>query len=186
MTVHADTPGARAGRGAAPWLIVEGVIAFILGIAALVLPMAAGVAAALVVGWVLAIGGIVGFIALFGRATAGHRALSFVSALVALVAGALMLWNPLIGTASLVLVAAAYFLVDGIVLIGQSIGLRRQGEKAWGWLMLNGVLDIVLGLALGFFGPLVAPVMVGLVVGIDLMLWGAAMAAIGLARRRAP
>lgn len=185
MTVHPHAPARGAARPATSWLIVEGVVAFILGIIALVLPMAAGVAAALVVGWVLVISAILGFVALFGDRGAGHRGLSLFSALVALVAGALMLWNPLVGTASLVLVAAAYFLVDGVTLVFQARHFGRGGRQGSGWLMLNGVLDIALGLALGLFGPFVAPVVVGLVVGIDLMLWGAAMAAIGAAARRA-
>jgi uncharacterized membrane protein HdeD (DUF308 family) len=47
---------------------------------------------------------------------------------------------------SLVLVFAAYAVVDGVLAITSAVRAARQSER-WGWLALEGVVDIVAGIA---------------------------------------
>ena len=49
---------------------------------------------------------------------------------------------------ALVLVFAAYSLVDGILGVVLAVRGARKGER-WGWLLFNGLLGIVVGVAIG-------------------------------------
>ena len=58
--------------GKSPWLTIEGVLLILLGIAALVMPLMAGLAATLVFAWILILTGMIGLISAFaGSGTGG-------------------------------------------------------------------------------------------------------------------
>jgi uncharacterized membrane protein HdeD (DUF308 family) len=66
--------------------------------------------------------------------------------LIAVAIGILTLWMPAVSLASLVLVFAAYMLADGI--LGIIAAVRAAGRyERWGWLVLEGLLDIGAGVA---------------------------------------
>lgn len=64
--------------------------------------------------------------------------------LIAVVLGILTFWMPAISLASLVLVFAAYMLADGVLGIVAAMRAARRHER-WGWLVLEGLLDIGAG-----------------------------------------
>lgn len=66
--------------------------------------------------------------------------------LVAIALGILTLWMPAVSLASLVLVFAAYMLADGVLGIVAAVRAARRHER-WGWLVLEGLLDIGAGVA---------------------------------------
>jgi uncharacterized membrane protein HdeD (DUF308 family) len=66
--------------------------------------------------------------------------------LVAVALGILTLWMPAVSLASLVLVFAAYMLADGVLGIVAAVRAARRHER-WGWLVLEGLLDIGAGVA---------------------------------------
>lgn len=183
MTASAFAPADR--RKAASWFIAEGVILVILGILAAALPAFAGLAAALVLGWVLVLGGVLGLASFLGSRAHAHPVWSLVSALAALVAGAFVLWAPIAGAVALALFVAAYFAVDGVSLIALGLDQRRRASRGWGWLVASGVVDLLLGAVVLALGPLSDLVLVGLMVAIDLVFGGIALAMLGLAARRA-
>jgi uncharacterized membrane protein HdeD (DUF308 family) len=183
MTSDATAP--VSGHRPSSWLTIEGVLAVALGVLALVLPFAAGLAAALVVAWVLLLSGVVGLVGLFAGRGEAHPFWSLISTLAALVAGGFMLWFPILGAVSLVIVIAAYLIVDGVAIVLLSLDHRRRGDRGWGWLMAVAVLDLIFGVLVLMFGPVFAPTVVGIVVGIDLVLGGLALLSLGWARRRA-
>src|SRR5579875_2975469 len=125
------------------WFTLEGVLLIILGVLAIALPIAAGLAAALVIGWVLLLSGILGLVAVFRARHLAHPGWSAASAVIALLAGLLILWNPFAGAITLAVLLGAYFLVDGIVLIGLSLDQRRRSSR-WSWMLGSGILDLIL------------------------------------------
>jgi uncharacterized membrane protein HdeD (DUF308 family) len=64
--------------------------------------------------------------------------------LIAVALGILTFWMPAISLASLVLVFAAYMLADGVLGIIAAVRAARRHER-WGWLVLEGLLDIGAG-----------------------------------------
>src|SRR5947209_4387934 len=81
--------------------LAEGIILVILGLGAIVVPAIAGLATTIFLGWMLLLGGVVGLISTFwGRGLPGYW-WSLLSALVAVFAGAVLLWYPLQGLVTL-------------------------------------------------------------------------------------
>lgn len=69
----------------------------------------------------------------------------------AIALGVLTLALPAVSLASLVLLFAAYMVADGIFGIGSGVRAARRGER-WGWLVLEGLLNIAAGV-----GALILP-----------------------------
>jgi len=185
MTVQdiAATEG-KDRRGAAPWFIAEGVVLILLAIVAAVLPLGAGLAAALVFGWVLILSGVMGFVAMFGHRGHAHWLWAALSALVAFVAGVLILWRPIFGAIALAVFIAAYLLVDAVALTGIGLDQRKRGAKGWIWLIVSSAVDLVLAAIILAMGPLHDVVLLGFFIAFDLLMAGIALITIGFAARR--
>jgi uncharacterized membrane protein HdeD (DUF308 family) len=181
-TISAQPP---LRRSAAPWFIVEGVLLLILGALAAVLPGLAGVAGALVFGWVLILAGVFGLASVFGARHHAHMWLSVISGLVALLVGALIVWRPLVGAVTLAIFIAAYLLIDGVALIGLAMDQRKRAARGWPWLVVSGVIDLLLGLVILAMGPLSDSVLLGFIIAIDLAFAGIALITLGWHARRA-
>ena len=164
--------------------LIEGIILMVLGAAAILVPPLAGVATAIVLGWLFLIGGIVGLIATFGSRHAPGFIWSLLSAVVAIVAGGVLLWNPLVGLVTLTYVLIAYFIADGALIIVLAVTHRRALSGRWEWMLVNGIIDLVLAAIIiaGLPGTLLWAL--GLLVGIDLVFGGASLIAMALAARR--
>ena len=165
--------------------LAEGLILCILGLGAIVVPPLAGLATTLFLGWLFLVAGLVGLYFTFRAKSAPGFGWALLSAIAALCAGALLLWNPFQGLATLTYVLVAYFIVDGAAIIFLAIAHRSELSGKWEWLLLNGVMDLILaGIILsGLPGTLVWAL--GLLVGIDLLFGGASLIAMALAARKA-
>jgi uncharacterized membrane protein HdeD (DUF308 family) len=165
--------------------LAEGIVVTILGLAAIIVPPIAGLFATVVLGWLLLIAGAVGlFVTLRSRQAPGF-AWALLSALAALVAGGLLLWNPLQGLVTLTYVMTAFFIVDGVLTIVLAIAHRRELTGKWEWMMVNGIIDLLLAaiIIMGFPGTLVWAF--GLLLGIDMIFGGASLIAVALQARKA-
>jgi uncharacterized membrane protein HdeD (DUF308 family) len=180
-----DATAAIARRGAAPWFIVEGILLVVLGVVAAVLPALAGVAAALVFGWVLVLSGVFGLVSLFGARAHTHLVWGAISAVVAMAAGLLVVTFPLAGAVALALFVAAYLLIDAVAMVGLALDQRKRGGWAWIWLLIAALASAVLAVFVLLLGAGGDAVLVGVIVAIDLVVGGTALLTLGLAARRA-
>jgi uncharacterized membrane protein HdeD (DUF308 family) len=164
--------------------LAEGIILTVLGLAAILLPFLAGLAATIFLGWLFLIAGIVGLVFTFRARGAPGFGWSLLSALAALVAGALLLWNPLRGLATLTYVLVAFFIFDGVLMVFLSLAHRRELSRKWEWILVNGVVDLILAgiIISGMPGTLVWAL--GLIVGIDMIFGGASLLSMALAARK--
>ena len=165
--------------------LTEGIILSLLGLAAIVLPPVAGLVATVLLGWLFLIAGIVGLVATLRARQAPGFGWSLLSALVAVIAGGALLWNPLQGLVTLTFVLTAFFVVDGILIIALAIAHRRELSGKWEWMMLNGVVDLVLAAIIISGLPGTISWALGLLVGIDMMFGGASLIAMALEARKA-
>jgi uncharacterized membrane protein HdeD (DUF308 family) len=165
--------------------LMEGIVLLVLGAAAIMLPPLAGIATTIVLGWLFLAGGIIGLVSTFGARQAPGFAWALLSAVVAVIAGGVLLWNPVEGLVTLTYVLIAFFIVDGILIIALAISHRRALSGRWEWMMVNGIIDLVLAAVIisGLPGALLWAL--GLLVGIDLVFGGASLIAMALAARKA-
>jgi uncharacterized membrane protein HdeD (DUF308 family) len=177
----------RATRLGAHWkfFMGEGVILVVLGIAAIILPQIASITLAILVGWLLLMAGIVGLVSTFGARHAPGFLLSLLSALAGIVAGIVLLFWPLSGVLTLTLVLSAFLIVEGVVSIFYALEHRRELSGRWGMLLFSGVVDLLLAALIIGGLPGSAAWAIGILLGINLTLGGAALIAMALHARKA-
>ena len=97
-----------------------------------------------------------------------------------LVVGLFMLEDPTHAAKILTLILAASFLAGGLLRILFSIVLRFP---SWPWVLLNGVVNLILGMLIWNEWPESAYWVIGLFVGIDLLFHGWAWVILALTVR---
>ncbi len=164
--------------------LAEGIALSVVGLAAIIVPLIAGLFTTVFLGWLFLIAGIVGLVATLRARPAPGFGWSLLSAFVAVIAGGVLLWNPLRGLVTLTYVLIAFFIVDGILIIILAIAHRRELSGKWEWMMVNGVIDLILvGILIsGLPGTQVWTF--GILVGVDLMFGGASLVAMALEARK--
>jgi uncharacterized membrane protein HdeD (DUF308 family) len=190
MTMNQQTDAERIGRAVASaihehWVLflIEGIILIILGIAAIVLPVIATLAITIVIGWLFLISGVVGLITTFWMRHAPGFWWSLLSAIIAIIAGILLLLWPITGMVSVTLVLIAFFVIEGIATIMYAIEHRNQITGRWGWMLTSGIIDLILaGIILAGL-PGTAEWALGLLVGINMLFGGVAMIGMAVAAR---
>jgi uncharacterized membrane protein HdeD (DUF308 family) len=150
----------------------------------MLIPLLAGLATTIFLGWLFLIAGAVGLLATLRARQAPGFVWSLLSAVVALLVGGVLVWNPLQGLVTLTYVMIAFFVVDGIFIISLALAHRRELSGRWEWMMANGVVDLVLAgvVIAGMPGTLIW--VVGLLVGIDLLFGGASLIVMALTARK--
>lgn len=167
------------------FFLLEGIVLVILGSLAIIVPAIASLALEIFIGWLLLAGGAMGLAGtLFGHRVPGFW-WSMLSAVLAIVAGGLLVWSPIGGVLSLTFLLSVYFLVDGFASIMFAIDHRRHYSKTWGWLLASGVFDLLLAGLIILGLPGTAAWVIGLVVGIDLVFGGWSLIAVALGARTA-
>jgi uncharacterized membrane protein HdeD (DUF308 family) len=165
--------------------LIEGIVLFVLGLAAILLPQFASLAIAVVLGWLFLIGGVIGlWTTVMMRGMPGYW-WSLVSALVTIAAGVLLIGWPVSGALSLTFILTAFLIADGVLMILFGIEHRRQMSQRWGWFVVNGVIDLILAAIIIAGLPGTALWVLGLIIGIDLLFGGISLISFALAARKA-
>jgi uncharacterized membrane protein HdeD (DUF308 family) len=167
------------------FLLIEGIILLVLGAAAIIVPPIATLAVAIILGWLFFISGIVGLVMTFMTRHAPGFWWSLFSAILALVAGVILIGWPVSGAVSLTLVLIVFFIMEGVATIMYALDHKRELSGRWGWLLASGIVDLALA-AIIFAGlPGTAAWAIGLLVGINMLFGGAALIGFALHARHA-
>ena len=167
------------------FFLVEGIVLMLLGMAAILVPVLASLTVAIFLGWLFLVGGVVGGVTTLMNRHAPGFWWALLSALVTILVGVYLVGWPVSGAISLTLVLAAYLIVDGIISMMFALEHRRQLSSRWGWLFLNGVIDLVLAALIVWLIPGAALWALGLIIGIDFVFGGASLIALAFAARHA-
>ena len=163
--------------------LVEGVVLLVLGATAVVLPLLATLALTIIIGWLFLVSGVVGLITSFWMRQAPGFWWSLISAVLGVAVGFVLLASPLSGAFSLTLVLVVFFIIEGAASIMFALDHKRELTGKWGWMLVSGIVDLVLG-AMIFGGlPSTAAWAIGLLVGINMVFGGAALIAMALHAR---
>src|SRR5690625_5162369 len=133
------------------------------------------------VGWLLIVGGISGLITII-RAGSSESGFwwNLITAIVFILAGVSLLWQPLTGILTLTIILAAYLIASGLSKIAASFGYRRDVGRGWGWMLFSALVDLALGIIIVLGLPGVAGWVLGLLVGINLFFTGVALIMLAL------
>ncbi len=166
------------------WILflIQGVILAALGLLAIGAPFLATVVVVKLAGWLFLIGGVVALASLFtGRRMPGSF-WSFLSAIVSIIAGLYILYQPLAGMLSLTLVLAAFFFAQGVTQSFAALSHRRV-LRSWGWVLLSGIVDLILGGIILSGWPETSAWVLGILVGVNLFMFGIALIMTAFASR---
>ena len=163
-------------------LAMAGGVIGLLGVLAIAFPLATGLSITYGIGLLLVVGGVVhgahAFTARGWRGSLWQLTLGVVSVL----AGLVVLANPILGLASLTLLVIAYLLVDGVAELATSY--RMAGQPGRGWVAASGAISLALAALLWAGFPVDAAWAVGLLVGVSLLVTGSSMVLVAFAGRR--
>ncbi len=173
-----ETPRrAPAGWG---WVLAYGVLMILVGIFALLDPLAAGFAAGVIFGVALIAYGVFAIAAGVSAFSTGAKALEILLGVIAIAAGLFSLFDPFRGAASLAWAIGLWLLVSGISQL--AYGVRGLHYKMWR--LLLGIVDIALGAYLLFSGPLSGLVFVAAIVGFSFLVRGVFLSTLAFGLRR--
>ncbi|HTJ65475.1 MAG TPA: DUF308 domain-containing protein [Alphaproteobacteria bacterium] len=165
-------------------LLVEGIVLAVLGVAAIALPLLAGLAIAILFGWLILIGGLVGLVTtLMGRHAPGFG-WSLLSAVLWIAAGLAALMWPVAGLFYFTFLLFFWFAVEGAAMIMYALSHRRGATARWGWMLFSGIVNLLLAALLLAGAPGTTAWALGLVVGINLIFSGISLTAMALVARR--
>ena len=163
------------------WSIVLSILMIVAGVLAIFLPPIAGIAMTILVGWLLVFGGILHFTYAWRTRHDGGVVWGILLGALYVLVGGYMLWNPIMGLVSLTMALAIWLFVEA----GLEFMLAFQLKPlfGWGWLLINGILSLVLGLMIALTWPLSSAWAVGTLMGLSMLCAGIARLMISLAAR---
>jgi uncharacterized membrane protein HdeD (DUF308 family) len=165
------------------WFLALGIALIVLGTLAIGAAFIATLAVAVTFGILLLIGGGVQIASAFWARRWSGFFLQLLVGILYVVVGALMVEHPIGAAAGLTLMLAAYFLAAGLLRIVVALTERFHN---WGWVLLNGVITLVLGVLIWRQWPESSLWVLGLFVGIDMIFSGWSWVMLALALRSLP
>ncbi len=161
-------------------ILAEGLVMTALGIGAILLPVFAGLALAVLLGWLLFASGVFSLLStVFSPRMPGYWWSFFASLVTAGVGVALFAW-PQSGLLSLTVALAAFLFVDGVLAVIVALEHRQHFTPKWGLLLAGGLVSIFLSFLIFVWLQQAAEWMIGTIVGIDLVISGLALAIIAV------
>lgn len=151
------------------WFVLLGVAMIVLGFLALGSVVVASLATAMVIGALIFVSGIAETIGSFwSRAWSGFF-LHLLSGLLSIVVGFLILQAPVGGLLALTMLLACLLIVAGVFKMVAALTYRFA---AWGWPLVGGALDLILGILIWLQWPASALWVIGMFIGISFLFRG--------------
>lgn len=160
------------------WYIFQGIIFLLAGVLAIVLPVLSAIGFEIIAGAVLFVSGVVQIIAAY---RSQMHWWVWLSGGLSIVVSGLMLLYPIAGTIALASLLAAFLLLEGIFEILLSLEIRPL--KNWGWILFSGIVSLLLAILLFLNWPGTTVWFLGVVVGINLLLYGFSILSLTLTTR---
>lgn len=178
----ADQTPAAIVRHASTWSIAWGVLLIVLGMLAIGSPLLAAVAVTVVISWLIIFAGAVHVVLAFHSHRAGSLIWKLLVGLTYILLGAYLIMHPLLGVASLTLVVAVLFLIEGALDIILFFKMRPlRGAR---WVLMDGIVTALLGLLIYMRWPSSSAWAIGILVGVSMTISGVTAVMLSLAVRK--
>ena len=178
----AETSPIEMVRHASTWSVVWGVLLVIFGILAVGSPLLAAVAVDVVIAWLIILAGVVHLILAFHAHRAGSLIWKLLVGIAYLCFGAYLIMHPVLGIASLTLVLASLFLIEGILDIALFFNMRAMRGSSW--VLADGIITLLLGLMIYLQWPSSSGWAIGTLVGVSMIISGLTRVMLSLAVRK--
>lgn len=165
------------------WLLALGVLMSALGVIGFAMLPWLTLVTVWWAGALLLVGGGAQVVDAFSEKNWGPFALHLLIAVLYMVAGAIVIWNPVLGALTLTLMVAIALMVIGVLRCIMAFQVRPAGN--WWLLLLSGLLSIALGVMIYGQWPTSGVWVLGLFFAIELLSEGIAFIALALAARKA-
>jgi len=161
-----------------------GICLIVLGTIALGSSVLATMATVVLIGWLLIIGGVLEGVHAFWRERGwGGFFIDLLTGILYVVVGFMMVANPAEAAVTLTLAIVLFLMFGGIFRVIVALMLRFPH---WGWLVLHGAVNLLLGIAIWRQWPLSGLWVIGLFVGLDLIFNGWSLVMLGLSAKKLP
>ena len=162
--------------------LVQGILMVVTGVLALIYPWIASIAIVRLLGWFLIISGIFQGIGVIGARQVPYFWLELLSAVLAIVIGLLLLRHTDAGLLFFSVLLIVYFMVEGIVKIIFALTIRPFPD--WGWVLASGLIGTALAAYLWANLSTISDWVLGLLLGVLLVVEGAALTSMAWHVRR--
>ncbi len=159
------------------WFIALGALMSLLGVAALLLVVSATIASVYTIAVFMIIAGGAEIAMGFSSRSWGRFFLWVIGGIAYIVVGALALAQPLMAAAVFTLMLGAAMLATGIIRVYMGTHL---GKSVRGSVIFAGIVTAIVGFIIILGWPANSFIVLGLLLGIDLMIWGASWIMLGL------
>jgi len=163
--------------------IVWGILLIVFGTVAIGSPFLAAVAVNVAIAWLIVLAGAVHVMLAFRAHGAGSMIWKLLVGLAYLFFGAYLILHPVLGVASLTLVVASLFLIEGILNIILFFKMRSLGGSSW--VLADGLITLLLGLMIYMQWPSSSAWAIGILVGVSMIISGVTRVMLSLAARKA-
>ena len=171
-------------RENAAWYWGGGILFVIMGAVAILVPLVATLALTLLIGILFIIGGVYELARAYRHRAGGRVFGPLLFGILALIAGIILVANPLEGAVTLTLFLGIFFIVSGVFRTIAAFDLRPA--RGWGWMVFGGILSVVIGVLILAGLPQSGVWVLGLLIGIDFLFFGVTLLAIAMASRQTP
>lgn len=182
MAISTLSPLERV-RQASGWSIAWGVGLIIFGMLAIAAPGVAAIAVNIFIAWMIVFAGVVHVVLAFYADRARTMIWRGLVGLAYVAFGVYLLTHPLIGVASLTLLLATLFLVEGVLDI--MMWWKMRGTEGASWVLIDGIVTLLLGGLIYVQWPSSSLWAIGTLVGVSMIMSGIARVMLSLAVRRA-
>jgi uncharacterized membrane protein HdeD (DUF308 family) len=169
-------------KKASVWFIAIAVVFILLGILAIVEPGVAGLAVAILVGWLLIFGGLAHLVSTMAGGGAGRIIWQVLLGIIYIIGGIYFLTHPLLGLGTLTLLLAVIILAEAVLEFAAYFRTRKEGGSSW--MLFNGLITLFVGGLIWIHWPSSSVWAIGTLVGVNLLMTGISRLMLGMAARR--
>ncbi len=152
-------------------LLVMGIVLILCGTTAISFPFLSTVGIALMLGVLLLIAGVSTIVAAFWAKDWGAFALQLIIGIIYALLGLMMADEPIVTSAAITMLVGAFAIVGGSV---RAIAAMVMRFPQWGWVMFNGIVVFIFGVVIFRHFPESSLVVLGIMLGIDMIFAGVA------------
>ncbi|MGB3638891.1 MAG: DUF308 domain-containing protein [Rivularia sp. (in: cyanobacteria)] len=153
------------------WLSAIAILMIVLGLIAIAFPLFATVASTLVFAWVFIVAGIAQIIYAFQSKGVGKFVWKLILGALYLLAGIIVMVNPLQGVIAFTLVLGVTIFVQGMIQVILAFEMRRISSN-WGLILASGIVGIICGIFVWSSLTFSAPWLIGTFIGVNLFFDG--------------
>jgi uncharacterized membrane protein HdeD (DUF308 family) len=169
-------------RQASTLSIVWGVLLIVFGMLAVGSPFLAAVAVNVVIAWLIVLAGAVHLTLAFSAHSAGSVIWKLLVGVAYLLFGGYVILHPVLAVASLTLILASLFLIEGVLDI--VLFSKMRSVRGSNWVLIDGVITVLLGLMIYAQWPSSSVWAIGTLVGVSMIISGITRVMMSLAVRK--